>query len=223
MNYVTLGGAVRGRGSLGREDGVAAASRMRRRVAAADGRVQRGERSREAIVEALFELIGEGAIQPTVQQVAERAGVGLRSVFRHFSDSERLYAEMDARLSAEAIPLLLEDPPEGSLRRRASVLVERRTALFERIAPYKRAGTVQRSRSPFLHSRHRSFVRALRRQLLRWLPELERAPWEIVESLDLATAFETWDRLRTEQRLSRDRAHATVDRTVQALLASVGE
>lgn len=220
MNYVTFGGAVRGRGSLGREDGVAAASRMRRRAAVADGRVQRGERSREAIVDALLELIGEGAVHPTVQQVAERAGVGLRSVFRHFSDSERLYVEMDARLSAEAIPLLLEDPPEGPLRRRATTLVERRAALFERIAPYKRAGMVQRSRSPFLHARHRTFVRALRKQLLRWLPELERAPREVVESIDLATAFEAWDRLRTDQRLSRDRAHAAMDCMVQALLAA---
>ena len=201
---------------------MAVGGRTRRREAVADGRVQRGERSRQAIVDALLELVGEGVLRPTVQQVAERAGVGLRSVFRHFSDSERLYAEMDARLSAEAVPVLVQKPPEGRLGKRASALVEQRIALFERIAPYKRAGTVQRSRSPFLNARHRSLVRALRTQLLRWLPELGHAPQEIVEGLDLATSFEAWDRLRTEQRLSRERAHAALERTVQALVESLG-
>ena len=76
-----------------------------------DGRVLRGEKSRESIVDALFELVGEGVLAPTAQQVAERAGVGLRSVFRHFSDMERLFAAMDARLGAEVIPLLLEARP----------------------------------------------------------------------------------------------------------------
>lgn len=200
---------------------MAAASRTRRREAVADGRVKRGERSREAIVDALMELVGEGSLQPTVQQVAERAGVGLRSVFRHFSDSERLYAEMDARLSAEAVPVLLEDPPEGRPIERARALVVQRIALFERIAPYKRAGTVQRSRSPFLNARHRSLVRALRTQLLRWLPELEDGPQDVVEGLDLATSFEAWDRLRSEQRLSRERTQAALERTVQALVGSL--
>ena len=50
-------------------------------VPSSDGRLRRGERSREAIVAALFELVGEGVLQPTAQQVAERAGVGIRSVF----------------------------------------------------------------------------------------------------------------------------------------------
>ena len=186
-----------------------------------DGRVLRGEKSRESIVGALFELVGEGVLTPTAQQVAERAGVGLRSVFRHFSDMERLFAAMDARLGAEVIPLLVEARPGGALRTRASGLVERRVRLFERIAPYKRSANLARWRSPFLRTRHGALVRALRADLLRWLPEVKSAPADLLEALDVATSFEAWDRLRSDQRLSRERAQAALERTVQALVGAL--
>jgi hypothetical protein len=46
----------------------------------ADGRVRRGERSREAIVSALFELIADGVPRPTAPQIAEKAKVDIRAV-----------------------------------------------------------------------------------------------------------------------------------------------
>ena len=92
-------------------------------LSAADGRVRRGVRSREAIVAALMELVGRGVLQPTMQEIAERAGVGVRSVFRHFSEMETLYRAMDARLEAEARPLLGAGERGGSLDERVSALV----------------------------------------------------------------------------------------------------
>jgi AcrR family transcriptional regulator len=186
---------------------------------AADGRVRRSQRSGQAIVEALLALVGEGAVEPTAQQVAERAGVGLRTVFRRFSDMESLFAEMDARLQAEALPLLRGGRPSGTVAERARTLVRQRCAFFERIGPYKRSGNLKRPRSAFLGSRHAMLVRELRRDLLRWLPELKNKPAELVDALDLATSFEAWDRLRTEQRLSRPRVMATMQRIVAALVS----
>src|SRR5512147_1181801 len=98
-----------------------------------DGRQRRSERSREAIVQALFELVGDGILQPTAQQVAEAAGVGIRSVFRHFADMESLFVEMDGRLQAEAVPLLRGAPPDGDVEKRARDLVDRRVGFFEKI------------------------------------------------------------------------------------------
>ena len=60
---------------------------------ATDGRVQRGERNRAAIVDALLSLLEDGVLRPSARQVAERAGVSLRAVFQHFDDMESLYAE----------------------------------------------------------------------------------------------------------------------------------
>jgi len=184
-----------------------------------DGRQRRSERSREAIVQALFDLIGSGALQPTAQQVAARAGVGIRSVFRHFADMESLFVEMDARLQAEAVPILRGDPVEGSLARRVRALVERRAVFFERIAPYKRSATVQRWRSAFLQRQHGVLVSSLRADLLRWLPELGRAPADLVEALDLVLSFEAWERLRTDQRLGRSRARDALSHLALALTA----
>src|SRR5512145_2411272 len=138
-----------------------ASSRSNLKELSSDGRLRRGERSREAIVAALFELVGEGVLQPTAQQVAERAGMGIRSVFRHFDDMDGLYAAMDARLRAEALPLVRAEPAEGALRERALAWVERRARLFERIAPWKRSAGIARWRSEFLRAQHALLAREL--------------------------------------------------------------
>ena len=53
-----------------------------------DGRFRRSVRSRERILDALRELVSEGNLRPTGQQVAARASVSLRTVFRQFDDME---------------------------------------------------------------------------------------------------------------------------------------
>ncbi|MCG8591051.1 MAG: TetR/AcrR family transcriptional regulator [Proteobacteria bacterium] len=182
-----------------------------------DGRVQRGARNRERIVDALMELIGEGELIPTAEQVALRAEVGTRTVFRHFDDMDSLFAEMNARLEAELLPLADKPVPPGSVEERARALVAQRATLFERLAPYKRSGDLQRWRSPFLQSNHARMVRRMRARLLKVLPELEDAPSAVLEALDQATSFEAWNRLRTDQRLGRDRAAEVMEAAVLAL------
>jgi AcrR family transcriptional regulator len=183
-----------------------------------DGRARRGERSRRAIVGALFALVGEGVLDPTAQQVAARARVGLRSVFRHFSDMETLYAAMDERLFAEVEPILFGGDPRGAVERRARDLVARRVELFERIGPYKRAANRRRAGSRYLTSRHRELVRHLRKDLLRWLPELSRSPAPLVDALDLLLSFESWDGLRGDRGLGRARAQAALEHAVLGLV-----
>jgi len=184
---------------------------------ALDGRVRRGEQSRTAIVNALFELIGSGVLQPTAQQVADRGGVGIRSVFRHFSEMDSLYAALDARLEGEASRLLFGGERRGSLAARARALVRQRVTLFERVAPYKRAANLARQRSRFIQERHQRMQRLLRDDLLAWVPELARAPVDLVEALDLATSFEAWDRLRGDRQLSQKVAGAALERIALAL------
>ena len=185
---------------------------------AEDGRVQRGVRSRAAIVEALVELVREGELAPTAEQVAERAGVGARTVFRHFDDMESLHVEMAARVEAEFRPLLDAEPPQGGVQERARELVKRRAELFERMTPFQRSANLHRWGRSFLEQDHAKFVRVQRNDLMRVLPELKSAPAPVVEALDLITSFAAWDRLRGDQGLSRERAEAAVQRAVLALL-----
>jgi len=185
---------------------------------ALDGRVRRGERSRHAIVAALLDLIGGGVLQPTAQQVADQAGVGIRSVFRHFAEMDSLYSAMDTRLEGEAQRLLQGGERAGGLANRVGAVVRQRAMLFERVAPYKRSANLQRWRSRFLQDRHLRMQRVLRADLLQWLPELEGAPADLLEATDLATSFEAWDRLRGDRQLTQKLAVATMERTVLALL-----
>ncbi len=188
---------------------------------ASDGRARRSQRSRAAMVEALFELVGEGVLQPTAQQVAERAQVGIRTVFRHFSDMDSLLAEIDGRVRAKAQPLFREPRSDGSIGERMNGLVEQRIRIFEQVGPYKRSGNVQRWRSAFVARQHAAFVRELRANLVAWLPELRRAAPELVDAFDVALSFEVWDRLRTDQKLGRERAKAAFEQLASALLSAL--
>jgi AcrR family transcriptional regulator len=153
--------------------------------------------------------------------VAERAGVGTRTVFRHFADMESLHAEMAARIEREVRPLVQRPRPEGSLAERVRSLVRWRAALYERIGPFKRSGDLYRWRSAFLQREHAGMVRSLRADLLEALPELGRAPAPLVEALDLLVSFEAWSRLRIEQRLGRERAQAAMEHALLALVQSI--
>ena len=184
----------------------------------ADGRVLRGTRNRAAIVDALFALVGRGQLEPTAQQVAAAAGVGIRSVFRHFTEMDGLHRAMDARLAADAAHLLATPRTTGSFDVRLRALVRQRAALFEHVAPYKRAANLQRWRSAFLQGRHRRLQRLLRDELHAWLPEVARAPAPIVEAIDVIASLEAWERLRRDRGLDVAAASAVVTRAVRALL-----
>lgn len=186
-----------------------------------DGRVRRGAQNRGRILDAVYELVGEGELQPTAEQVARRAGVGERTVFRHFEDMDTLHAELNARLRREIQPILDEPPTTGSLEARVHGLVARRTRLFESILPYHRSAVVQRPRSAFLQRAHAENVRALREDLVRALaPELADDEGPLLDALDLVASLEAWDRLRHEQRLGRDRAGRAMETALLALLAA---
>jgi hypothetical protein len=131
---------------------------------------------------------------------------------------DSLFAAMDARLSGEAMRIVASSVREGTLAKRVSGLVRQRATLFERIGPYKRSANIQRWRSAFLRDRHQNMQRSLRADLLQWLPELEKAPADLLEAADLVTSFDAWDRLRHDRQVSQKVAMAAVERTLTALL-----
>ena len=104
-----------------------------------DGRRARAERSRAAVVEAILELLHENDRRPTVDEIAERSGVSVRSVFRHFDDTESLLAaavqtHADQNAGLWDLPVI-----EGTLEERVQHLVEYRARLYETISPVRRA------------------------------------------------------------------------------------
>lgn len=185
-----------------------------------DGRRRRSAQSRIAIVDAMFALIGEGDLRPSAQRVADRAGVGIRTVFRHFDEMDRLYAEMNARLRETLAPLLAGAGPTGGLSKRARDLVATRCDAYERMGPFKRSANLHRQSSPFLQKTHRAMVRDMRADLDRWLPELESVPARLSNAFEAAVSFEAWDRLRTDQKLSQKDTREAIETLVEALVAA---
>ncbi|MGH0030804.1 MAG: TetR/AcrR family transcriptional regulator [Myxococcota bacterium] len=186
-----------------------------------DGRVQRSLRSRQRILDAMIELIQDGELQPTGQQVADRAGVGLRTVFRHFEDMETLFSELRERVEKELRPQVTPRPIAGSLDERLAAFARGRARAFERLAPYQRSERIHRWHSAVLQDAHATMLREQREHLLEALPEVEGVPPEIRQAIEVVTGFEFWDLLRSDQGLGVARAEETLRETTRALLAMV--
>jgi TetR/AcrR family transcriptional regulator of autoinduction and epiphytic fitness len=58
-----------------------------------DGRRARRERSRIAVIDAVFALVRDGKVPPTAEDVAERAGVSVSSIFRNFDGLDDMQRE----------------------------------------------------------------------------------------------------------------------------------
>ncbi|MGA7870293.1 MAG: hypothetical protein WCA22_05275 [Candidatus Binatus sp.] len=183
-----------------------------------DGRRRRSESSRKRIVRAMLELIGAGDISPSAENVAARAGLGLRTVFRHFENMETLYQEINAAMAAELRPVIKEPFTTPDWRGHLGQMAERRVRIFERIMPFKIAAEVHRHQSPFLSRKAEEMTREQRAELVRAVPAGKRADDAFFEALDLLLSFETWRRLRKEQKLSVARARLTLDLLLDALM-----
>ena len=159
----------------------------------------------------MLEIIHAGEVAPGAEQVAQRADVGLRTVFRHFQDMDSLYREMSVVIAGELREVAGAPFRSEDWRERVIELIERRAWAFEKIGPFLRASMVFRYRSKYLEVDNTRLVAALRDILKRQLPpEVARDPLKL-EILDLLLSFETWSRLRREQGLSSKRAKEVLD------------
>jgi AcrR family transcriptional regulator len=166
----------------------------------------------------MLDLTREGSIAPSADQVALRAGVGLRSVFRHFSDMASLYGEMHDVIEAELRGAAARPFRGATWRERLLELIERRSAAFEIIAPFRRAADIRRRGSSKLQADHARLAEALRVILVRETPEALREDAARFEALDLLLSYEAWSRLRDDQGLSPRAARAALAAAVGALI-----
>jgi len=184
-----------------------------------DGRHRRGEDSRARIVAAMLEIVQGGDVSPSAEQVAARADVGLRTVFRHFKDMDSLYREMSVVIEREMRALVERPFAAQDWRERLVELIGRRATVFEKIGPFKRAANVARHRSKFLEVDNGRLVTALREILVAQLPPEAAGDAAKLEILDLLLSFESWSRLRREQGLSVARARETLEAAIRRLVA----
>lgn len=174
-----------------------------------DGRRRRSQTSRDKIVAAMLELVAEGWITPSADEVASRAKVGLRTVFRHFADMESLYAALTHTI-AEQYEMWLIPFDSSDWREQLIEVVERRTATYERLLPFKRAGDAHRHMSPAMQEQYARILAIMRQRLQSFLPASIADDAMRFETIDLMLSFEVWQRLCDEQRLASNEARHIV-------------
>jgi TetR/AcrR family transcriptional regulator, regulator of autoinduction and epiphytic fitness len=195
-------------------------------TAPVDGRTARAQRTRDAIVDACLELVGEDDVRPTGPRVASRAGVSVRSVFQHFDDLESLYAAVSERSSARVAPLIVPIDMSLPLDERILSLVGQRARVLEEISPVCRAASVHAPFSAELRRRLHEGHDGMRRQAVSvFEPELAALPPERRERfedvIDAVTSWPNWNILRTFQGRSVERAAQTVELVLRSLLVGV--
>jgi AcrR family transcriptional regulator len=189
-----------------------------------DGRSARGDRTRSAVATALLSLLENGQLRPTAAQIAERAGVSLRSVFQHFDDLDSLYASVADAQWGRLSPLVSQEIGKGPLATRVRLLVERRAELLETITPVRRAALLQEPFSKELARRLRFAHELARTEIERtFAPELAAAGKDarsVLFALDVATNWSAWDTLRRLNGLSVEESKQVIAMTLDSLLGT---
>lgn len=188
-----------------------------------DGRRERSRSSRAKIVAAMLELVEAGILAPSAAQVAERAGVGLRTVFRHFDDMDSLYGEMAETVETRVLPILLKTFESDDWRGRVREMVGRRSQVFETILPLRMSGSLKRFQSAFLMGNYRRLLRLEASFLEANLPDAIAKDPVRFHALQVPLGFQTWRTLRYDQELSFEQARAVVDELVEAVLARIAD
>ena len=143
-----------------------------------DGRVARRDRNKLAVLDAAIELFTEGNLEPGPDEVAARAGLSPRSVYRYFDDSDALLrAAIDRHLERVMPVTRIHAIGEGTLAERIERFAAARVRLYEAIASSARASRRRAVTNTIIAEQVQLTVRGLSEQIdLQFAPELRRLP-----------------------------------------------
>jgi AcrR family transcriptional regulator len=184
-----------------------------------DGRTRRREQNREAVLDALVELFEQGDYQPTADEIAERAGISPRSLFRYFDDVDDLARAAIERELHTAAPLIaLDVDPTAPLAQRITEVVASRLRLYEAVAPTARAARACAHRNRTVAAQLQKRRTLFRQQLAEaFAPEVGAHPWKLA-AVDVLCSFESVELLRRDQGLSRARTVGALTDALEAIL-----
>ncbi len=191
--------------------------------AKSDGRRERSRSSRARIVAATLDLIERGDIAPSAARVADEAGVGLRTVFRHFDDMDSLFREMAETVARRVMPMVDQPYEHSDWRANIRELVERRARVFEAILPFRISANIKRYQSGFLMADYVRIMKMERDRVTCLLPARVKADEIGVEALCVALSFQSWRVMRHDQALPADKAAAVLARLVEDALRGLPE
>tara|TARA_B100002019_G_scaffold197317_1_gene170913 strand:+ start:41 stop:637 length:597 start_codon:yes stop_codon:yes gene_type:complete len=142
-----------------------------------DGRRLRSVASQNIIVDAMMTLIQRGILEPTAQQVADEAGIGIRTVFRQVQDKENLFSKMDEKVRVALQETLKKATnPRGNLEERIERLIELEAEIFEKNLQFLRATLANKWKYRTLQKNYERNQRNIKSLMYTWIPELNNLP-----------------------------------------------
>ncbi len=200
---------------------------MKKRV---DGRTIKGlrirQQVRERILAAYVDLIRAGVPMPTAREIAERAGLSLRVIFKHFPDLRALRLASFNRMQERSSRFFSGTLPDrGDAAERLRQFVRYHARRLEHVTPIHRTAAMVESTDP-------DVARAMRNARDAALRDLESAlagalpgfsPGEkraLMMELHMICSWSSWEFLRSHYRLSPARAQAVMSDAALAVLAA---
>lgn len=190
-----------------------------------DGRSLRAERTHEAIVAALLDLLDSGELRPTAEEIADRAGVSPRTVFQHFPDRDGLVAAAAAAQERRIRAMVAPIDTSLALPERLDAFVDQRARVLETITGIRRAAILLEPSSDLVAAKLRLVRGAAGAELAAvFAAEIAAAPAserdDLLAALTAAASWSSWDALRRHQELGVAAAARAVRRTLAALLGA---
>ncbi len=190
---------------------------------ARDGRIARGLRTRQSLIQATLDLIQAGDAEPGSAAIATIAGVSSRTLFQHFGTLADLYAEAFDLAVSRAFDRAIPVAGGGLLSHRIELVVSDRTELFEKWLPVWHFAERVRPGAPAVGQGLVRLRRRLRERLAGWFAtELGTLGTDsqalVLDALDLAFGFESWRNMREQLRLSPADASRTWRFTAEAIV-----
>jgi len=192
---------------------------------ATDGRRARRERSRIAIIDAVFALVHDGKVPVTPKDIAERAGVSLSSVFRNFDGLDDMQREA-FDVFRERYSHLFDSAVEAHAprHRRVAQHIKSRLELLEAAGPMMR---IARHRAldyqPMAEGVARSRSQLSDQTRAHFAPEaVQLTPAEasnLIGVIDSMTSPEAFDVLRAVHGRSDRQIARLWTRSIEAILA----
>lgn len=183
-----------------------------------DGRRLRAVRTRARILEALLELIDEGRPEPTAAEIAERAGVALRSIAQHFKTREQLLAALAEKHLAR-LPHTEAAATTGTFEQRLVSFVATRGKALEASVAIRQLARSAQGRIDAISAAFREVSRQRRKEVQHsFAEELARHDAWVLDAVDATTSGAFWDSLR-QMGLSTKRASGVLQETLRRLLA----
>ena len=187
---------------------------------AIDGRSARAQRTRDSVVNAVLELAKSGDVRPTAKEVADCAGISVRSVYVHFDDLDDLFRAAASRHFEQMATLLQPVDASLPLAERIGAATNQRVAIYENFGAVRRAAEQWAPLSPAL-TEVLSTGRDVGRHDLERLfgPTLAGRTDEdvVLGALTLLLGPSAWDSLRAEG-LSVEAANEIIVHTMTKLL-----